>query len=80
MNTQEIKIGNARIVTSYNRIITVQIDGKTYLTEWHDYSVTTSKHRNSALNMTSKEVAKALKEKNIIKINTDSISIIIDNT
>lgn len=50
---------------SYDKLVFARPshDHKTYLDKhFHNYSVTTVKHRNAMLNMTSKEVAQAIKD------------------
>lgn len=55
--------GDKRVFQSYNTIIAVIENGKTFLdeTSWN-YSKTTAKWRNIFLNMTTEETKKAIKE------------------
>lgn len=49
-------LGDCEVFQSYDSIIVVMHDGKTYLDSNHwDYSRTTSKYRNDFLNETKKE-------------------------
>ena len=43
-NQYEVVFEHGRIFQSYNSLIGIQVDGKLYLTNYHDYSVTTSKY------------------------------------
>ena len=49
------------VFQSYGSIIAISTKGNTYLTQAHDYSVTTSKYRNLFLNDDSKGVKEGLK-------------------
>ena len=52
---------NGTVFQSYKSTIAIKTQGKTYLTQAHDYSVTTSKYRNLFLNDDSKGVKEGLK-------------------
>lgn len=41
---------------SYNRIVAFKAFGKIWLTEYYNYSATTTKHLNKMLNITNKEL------------------------
>lgn len=50
-----IRFDNATVFQSYGSIVAVCMNGKTYLTDAWDYSVTTGKYRNQFLGETKKE-------------------------
>lgn len=54
-NQFEIHFDNGRVFQSYDSIIAIKLNGKMYLTNYWDYSVTTGKYRNQFLNETKKE-------------------------
>lgn len=52
---------NGRVFKSYNSIIAIVLDGKTYLGEDWDYSQTTGKYRNMFLGETKEETERKIK-------------------
>ena len=60
-NQFEIHFDNGRVFQSYDSIIAIKLNGKMYLTNDWDYSVTTGKYRNQFLNETKKETEVKIK-------------------
>lgn len=60
-NCYIIYFENGRILQSYNSLISIVLNGKTYLSNKYRFSSTTGKHRNIFLNESLKETEDKLK-------------------
>ena len=67
-NQYELKFENGYVFQSYDSLIAVLLHGELYLTDLHDYSVTTNKYANQFTGRNCKERREGLKSGEFIRI------------
>lgn len=67
-NQYNLTMKNGRAFQSYDSLIAVRYNGKLYLTDYHDYSNTTSKYATEWTGYTTQERRQGLKDGRFILI------------
>ena len=67
-NQYELQHENGSAFQSYDSLIAVRMDGTLYLTDYHDYSNTTSKYATEWTGRNTKERRKGLQDGRIVRI------------